>query len=234
MVNPTLIFIMSLECPIRKFALNAPIRSKMPSWHDLCNKGMHKIPTCPIIFSTKLCLWWKPKQEDSRRPTTQNKIKRKTFYCKESKDLIIRKMQCCTYMSEFNWSNSFTAPFHLYYTTVPIFSFCCWWTDGILWAHQHTQCTVTCQIIRSWATMLVMSASLCPACIYDLLAVRVVLSCVHEVKAIKVTSPRETTQHLSSSFTPSAARVSLDLPARRCTRFPLIRNSLILLSEHGR
>lgn len=100
--------------------------------------------------------------------------------------------------------------------------------------HTSTLCTVTCQIIRSWATMLVMSASLCPACIYDLLAARVVLSCVHEVKAIKVTSPRETTQHLSSSFTPSAARVSSDLPARRCTRFPLIRNSLILLSEHGR
>lgn len=92
------------------------------------------------------------------------------------------------------------------------------------------QCTVTCQIIRSWATMLVMSASLCPTCIYDLLAARVLLSCVHEVKVIKVTSPWKTTQHLSSSFTPSAAGVSSDLPARPCTRFTLIRNSLILLS----
>lgn len=87
------------------------------------------------------------------------------------------------------------------------------------------QCTVTCQIIRSWATMLVMSASLCPTCIYDLLAARVLLSWAHEVKAIKVTSLWETTQHLSSSFTPSAAVVSSDLPARPCTRFPLIRNS---------
>lgn len=92
------------------------------------------------------------------------------------------------------------------------------------------QCTVTCQIIRSWATVLVMSASLRPTCIYDLLAARVLLSCAHEVKAIKVTSPWETTQHLSSSFTPSAAGVSSDLPARPCTRLPLIRNSLILLS----
>lgn len=97
-------------------------------------------------------------------------------------------------------------------------------------AHSCTrQCTVTCQIIRSWATMLVMSASRCPTCIYDLLAARVLLSCAHEVKAIKVTSLWETTQHLSSSFTPSAAGVSLDLPACSCTHFPLIRNSLILL-----
>lgn len=94
------------------------------------------------------------------------------------------------------------------------------------------QCTVTCQIVRSWATMLVMSASLCPTCIYDLLAARVLLSCAHEVKAIKVTSVRETTQHLPSSFTPSAAGVSSDLPARLCTRFPLVGNSLILLSRN--
>lgn len=104
--------------------------------------------------------------------------------------------------------------------------------DGLMVYCEHSctkQCTVTCQIMRSWATMLVMSASLCPTCIYDLLAARVLLSCAHEVKAIKVTSLRETTQHLPSSFTPSAAGVSSDLPARLCTRFPPARSGLILL-----
>lgn len=64
--------------------------------------------------------------------------------------------------------------------------------------------------------MLVMSASQSQAYIYDLLAAIVPLTCAYEVKAIKVTSPSETTQHLSSSFTPSVAefpQTSLPLPA---------------------
>lgn len=64
--------------------------------------------------------------------------------------------------------------------------------------------------------MLVMSASQSQAYIYDLLAARVLLSRSYEVKAIKLTSPSGTTQHLSSSFTPSVAefpQTSLPLPA---------------------
>lgn len=64
--------------------------------------------------------------------------------------------------------------------------------------------------------MLVMSASRSQAYIYDLLAVRVLLTRAYEVKAIKVTSPSETTQHLSSSLTPSVAgfpQTSQPLPA---------------------
>ncbi len=81
---------------------------------------------------------------------------------------------------------------------------------------QHTTPSIACQIIRSCSAMLVMSASRSQAYIYDLLAARVLLTRAYEVKAIKVTSPSETTQHLSSSFTPSVAgfpQTSLPLPA---------------------
>lgn len=81
---------------------------------------------------------------------------------------------------------------------------------------KHTTPSIACQIIRSCSAMLVMSASRSQAYIYDLLAARVLLTRVYEVKAIKVTSPSETAQHLSSSFTPSVAgfpQTSLPLDA---------------------
>lgn len=87
--------------------------------------------------------------------------------------------------------------------------------SNICTVKQHAALSIACQIIRSCSTMLVMSASRSQAYIYDLLAVRILLTRGHEVKAIKVTSPSETTQHLSSSFTPSVAafpQTSLPLP----------------------
>lgn len=214
---------------------------KDASWHDLCNKGVYKIPTCPIIFGTTLCMWWKPLCRRRNHEGWQNKTRskgkhvtvRKAKSEKKENALLFFVTTMNVWVTLIGQSLS-PLPFTLVTQQCQSSAFA---VDELMVFCGHTstrQCTVTCQIIRSWATMLVMSASLCPTCIYDLLAARVVLSCAHEVKVIKVTSPRETTQHLSSSFTPSAAGVSSDLPARRCTRFPLIRNSLILLSEHGR
>lgn len=68
---------------------------------------------------------------------------------------------------------------------------------------QHATPCSACQIIRSSTATLVMSACRSQAHIYDLLAVKVLLTCEYEVKAIKVTSPSKTEQHLSSFFTPS-------------------------------